>query len=62
MNATLPIVDDLGKQMELLETMESLGLAEVWIGATTVYNEWTWVDGTKYGNNLSRSATAGNNI
>jgi len=62
MNATLPIADDSVKQAALLEAMENLGLTEVWIAATAVYDEWTWVDGTKYGNNLSRSATAGNNI
>lgn len=61
-NATLPIVDDLEKQAALVEAMESMGLTDVWIGAIAVYDDWTWVDGTKYGNNVSQSMTTGKHI
>lgn len=62
MKATLPIVDDLEKQAALVEAMESMGLTEVWVGAKAVYDDWTWVDGTKYGNNVSQSMTPGKHI
>lgn len=62
MNATLPIVDDSEKQAALLKVMQSLGLTEIWIGATVVYGDWTWIDGTKLGTNILQSLTPGENI